>query len=344
MKSSILPLSGVPRPLVEAYLISTGLTSDEIAWKYYDERFNRGRERGYAWLHKSGEVRAFIGMIPVSVGSHSGAGEMVWTCDWSVRNYAATPGVGVRLLQAVHTASPRVGGVGGSDFTHAIVPRMSTHITDRAAVFLHLPLRLGFLLEKLGTRVPALARFGRGRLGGIPVRRRPRGPDIPELRTASGVAPPMAPLFAELQGGGPSPLYGLDHLEWSIGRAPGIDSRSLWIEGADGRAAAGALLWARRDDRSRWRAAFRVSPGNARFLRPLVLALVRELVSGKAASLSVIVSHRDAELLASLRANGFIEGPVRWPVYLYNREGVEPVADDLAHLSFLDTDLATFYG
>src|SRR4051794_6046007 len=82
VKSSILPMSSVPQALVEAYLLQAGLTKEVIDWKYYDETFSRGRERGYAWLHKSGEVRAFIGIIPLSVGSRSAVGEMVWTCDW----------------------------------------------------------------------------------------------------------------------------------------------------------------------------------------------------------------------------------------------------------------------
>ena len=65
LQRSIIPLSEVPRARVEDYLYASTrqfrrLGRDRggavIGWKYYDEAFNRGRNRGFAWV-KDGRVR-----------------------------------------------------------------------------------------------------------------------------------------------------------------------------------------------------------------------------------------------------------------------------------------------
>ncbi len=50
IRKSFVPLSSVPRPAVLDYLERRGESRVIMEWKYFDEAFNRGRERGYVWL------------------------------------------------------------------------------------------------------------------------------------------------------------------------------------------------------------------------------------------------------------------------------------------------------
>ena len=89
MKSSIVPLDPTLSKGVTEYLVGgglgRGLTAEEVRWKYFDQNFNMGRHRGFAWL-KEGRVRGFIGCIPATRTTPVGDREMIWTCDWSVED------------------------------------------------------------------------------------------------------------------------------------------------------------------------------------------------------------------------------------------------------------------
>lgn len=331
-------MSAVSSKLVREYLLNSGFDPAVVEWKYFDEQFNRGRERGYVWLNKE-KVRGFIGVIPLWVQTDSGPKQMVWTCDWSVEDPAKSPGIGVMLLKKVQADYDHVGGVGGSDFTHAILPRMADHTVADAAIFLHLPLRLGFLLQKLEQRMRWLPKLSRTAMARMPVRCPRSISQDPQVTLEAGVSDAVATLFEAVGQGEPRPVYDRAFLDWQVGRSPHLRTLSCFA-GVRSDPKAGALFWTLDDDPRSWRAAFRFAPGAANELETVISAVARFVRSKGGEALSVVISHLDAELLTILMAQRFLVGPVRWPLYLLSRSGNSNVTD-LAGLSYLDTDMAS---
>ncbi len=338
MKSSIIPLSEVLPEQVYRYFERQGFSRETVRWKYFDEEFNGGRERGYAWLTKDG-VKGFIGMIPATVATPAGDRPMVWTCDWAVDNPQTSPGIGMRLIAKVHKNYDFVAGVGGSEFTHAIIPRMDTLTVPDAAVFLHLPLRLGTLLKKLEARVGFLPRLSRTPLRNLPLpRKKIRGRG--SARIADGVAGSLAGLFDAPASGHCRVRYDQAFLEW-VGRSPGL--RALSCYSSETKPSAAALFWCSRNDPRVWRIAFRSEPGARDHLQSVLSDAAQRVFEEGGAILSAIVSHLDTSELELLKENGFVEGSVRWPLYIPAKAEPSPRIEDLAQLSYLDTDLAAHF-
>lgn len=338
MKSSILPMSSVPAELVRDYLQGLGLTADIADWKYFDREFNRGRERGYVWFSRE-RVRGFIGVIPVTVATPAGDRDMVWTCDWSVEEWDRNPGVGVRLLRKVQDLYGFVGGVGGSDHTHSILPRMQTCTVSGAAVFLHLPLRAGALFEKLEERFSFLPKLSRTPLGGVPLLRRKPAKKVGAATFQDGVSPSLALLFDQPAAGLCRVRHGLSFLEWQIGRCPGIRSMScLAVEG--GGPAAGALLWSPLDKPGYWRVVLRSLPGADELLETVLTQVVERLTAERATLVSTLVSYLDRSALDLLTRSGFVEGSQRWPLYIPERDEPGSCQEGFCQMSYLDSDLA----
>lgn len=340
MRSSFLPLSSVPADLARDFLLRRGFPAEIIEWKYFDESFNRGRERALVWLNKD-RVKGFIGIIPLRAGIAGQEKDMVWTCDWWVEEPEKSPGIGVMLLKKVHARYDHVGGVGGSDFTHAILPRMSSHMAADAAIFLHLPLKLGYLLEKAESKLPRLPKLSRTFIGNAPLRRS-SGKEPPSVTVTEGVAKAIEPLFAAPTGEPWQPLYDHAHLDWLLGRCPGMTSFSCFL-GDERSPDAGALFWSASRDPRYWRVALRARPGGFHQLDPVLSAVIRTVRAEKAAALSTIISHLDRGMLPFLRKRGFLRGPVQWPLYLFSSDRAGTPIPDLANLSYLDTDLATSF-
>jgi hypothetical protein len=334
-----LPLSAVPPDLVIDYLsqpgIGRGYSRDEARWKYYDHEFNAGRERGFASL-KDGRVRGFIGMIPVTVSTpDAGDRPLVWTCDWSVADQLANPGIGVLLLTAVHRGYDFVGGVGGTEDTRSIVPRMNTRTVADATVVLRRPLRLRPLLERVEKAVPFAPRLSSTALAGIPVpvRRRRAGS---AASVTSGVSASVAALFDAPSDGACSVRYDARHLAW-LGRSPvmHVQSAHLTLDGME----AGAVFWRRQVHPTRWRLALRAGPGGEALLEPLLAEILSHLRDREGASLlSVAVSGNDAALLATLKRHAFVTGE-RHDLYITRLEGPGSCGHGFSPMSYLDTDL-----
>ena len=334
MKSSIFPLSDVPRDEVAAYLQARGLSAAVIAWKYYDEGFNRGRNRAFVWRSKE-RVKGFIGLIPCTLSTPAGDREMVWTCDWSLADPQRSPGMGILMLKKVHAEYGFVGGVGGTDDTHASVPRMNTRSIESTAITMHRPLRVGALLERAERRLRWLPRLSGGFVGALRLPR-PRGGGV-AVEVVSGVDAGLAALFDAPRPGPCRPRYDHAYLDWQVGRRPGVRSMSL-IARKGGAPVAGALLWACGHQPKHWRAAFRSVPGAGNALRAVV-AMAAERAAGEGGILlSAMLSHLDGETLAALRAARFLEGSERQPLYITWEDGT--AEEGFADLSYLDTDLA----
>lgn len=337
MKSSIVPLSQVPcDPVVD--FLAQHVPRERIKWKYFDTAFNRGRERGFVWYSK-GRVKGFIGVIPCTLSTMEGDRGMVWTCDWSIDEPKKNPGLGILLLKKVQASYALVGGVGGSEDTHATAPRIVTRTVPDAAAFLHLPLRLSGVLEKIENRISRLPKLSGTPLGAIRIPRRRRG-DAAEATVENGISPAVAQLFDQPARGACRPRYDKAYLDWQVGRCPGIRSLSFYA-GGPGPPRAGAIAWCRSADLRSWRAVFRYTLGGESELDAVVAAVATEVSRAGGALLSTIVSHLDHEEMALLRRNGFIEGSQRWPLYLSG--DTTACETGFAGLSYLDTDLATFF-
>ena len=343
VKSSIVPIGSVSAEQVIDYLISDGigrgLNPDEAHWKYFDQTFNDGRNRGFAWLSQ-GRVRGFIGCIPAVRATPAGDREMIWTCDWSVEDQAGNPGIGILLLSKVHKSTQFTGGVGGSADTHAFVPRMKTRSVRDVAVTLRRPLRLGALLEKAERKLSFLPQLSRSRLAHLPLPARKSPAGVPRPLSTHGVAiEELAPLFDRPADEICRVRYDARHLAW-LGRYPGAEFRSIHL--ADGGETAGALLWRMPREPSGWRFAVRHTAGATRLLGAVIAQLVEELRQTPATIVSTLISAHDSEARHLLRRHGFIETGGRLPLYIPELDGPAGCSEGFADMSYLDTDLA-FY-
>jgi hypothetical protein len=335
MKSSIFPLSDVPRDEVVAYLEGQGMPAPLIAWKYYDEAFNRGRNRAFVWRSKD-RVKGFIGIIPCKLSTPAGVRDMVWTCDWSLADPQRSPGMGILLLKKVHAEYGFVGAVGGTPDTQAALPRMDTRTIPDAAAGMHLPLRLSALLEKAEARLPWLPKLSGTRAAAWPLPRpRPGAGVATEVR--AGVDPMLAALFTTPRPAACSPLYDASYLEWQLCRRPSVRSMSV-LAAPNGRPLAGALLWTEAGRPDHWRAAFRLLPGASAALNAVVAAAADRAAREGGTLLSTMLSGLDAEAIAVLRGSRFIAGRERQPLYITFEDGT--AEEGFADLSYLDTDLA----
>jgi hypothetical protein len=331
-------MAEVPMELVHDYLVGTGvgrgLRTSDVHWKYFDEDFNRGRERGYVWF-KDNRVRGFIGWIPAKVTTPAGDSDMVWTCDWSVEDPTSNPGIGILLLARVQKRYGFVGGVGGSADTNSLVPQMRTRTVEGNAVQLRCPLRVSLILERIESKLPVLGKLSESAIGQIKLPRR-RVACSTWVTFSRGVdATALAPLFDRPATDQCRVRYEAAHLAW-LGRYPGADFETAYL--TTGSEAAGAVLWRLHRAPHRWRIAIRASGAGAALVGPLIAAVLERLERTSANIVSTIVSSHDEANLEHLKRQGFIESAQRMPLYIPEYEGAAGCRDGFSEMSFLDTD------
>ena len=98
--AQIVPLSSVRQELLLAYLGPRGFSEAVIRWKYFDDGFNRGRERGFCAVEHD-EMVGFIGMIPVELRRCDEVRSDNWLCDWSIRDPLRDKGVSSSVQNAI---------------------------------------------------------------------------------------------------------------------------------------------------------------------------------------------------------------------------------------------------
>ncbi len=154
MPPSFQPLSALDPELLVEYLGREEFPADIVRWKYFDARFNRDRERGYAWV-KDGKIGGFLGLIPFQVVLNGRVADAAWTCDWSVQDQTAK-GVGILLIRQAQNRYEFLTQLGGNDATQRIVSRLSSMTENEAGVVYHLPLRVGAALRVVRRKKPKL--------------------------------------------------------------------------------------------------------------------------------------------------------------------------------------------
>lgn len=335
-----MPISQAPRDAVERYLVAQGNSPAVVAWKYFDDGFNRGRERGMVWLQE-GVVRGFIGLIPFELR----AGEMripaVWSCDWSLEAPDRTPGMGILLLKAAVESAGLLVTFNGNENTDAILPRLASRTVADAGVRFLLPLRTGYYVGRAAARLPALA-AARVPLGWVPLPAALRRPAAP-VAVERGVSRALGPILdADGDGSTVRPSYGLDYLEWQCGRCPEIEAWTCCVTaGGSGSAVrAAVLVWRSARAGADWKMAL-WGAGDAEAARAAVVAGSRVAARHGAESVTATVARADAAAVALLGAAGFRRS--RNPVALYFSEGrgaARAPSGAVGGLSALDTDMA----
>jgi hypothetical protein len=337
---SIVPLSQVPRDAAERYLVAQGNSPAVVAWKYFDDEFNRGRERGMAWV-QDGVVRGFIGLIPFALRGGAERIPAVWSCDWSLEAPDRTPGMGILLLKAAIESSGLLVTFNGNERTDAILPRVASRTIADAGVRFLLPLRAGYYAGRAAARYPALA-AARAPLGWIPLPaalRRPAG----RVEVERGVSGAIAPLLdADGDGAAVRPSYELGYLEWQCGRCPEIEAWTCAVAAAGRGSAvrAAVLVWRSARAGADWKMAL-WGAGDAAAARSALLAGCRVAARHGAESVTAMVARADAAAVALLAAAGFRRS--RTPVALYFSEGrgaAPAPTGAIGGLSALDTDMA----
>ena len=328
MSSLILPLADAPDDRVKAYLRSRGLSPAVIEWKYFDDAFNRKRNRGYVWLHDD-MVEGFLGLIPFRLSAM--VPECSWTCDWSVQESESRPGIGIRLLHTALSSSPRLFALGGNAHTRRLLPRLAAHTAPDAALTFRLSLRLGAILQPLRRRLPFLPTV----LDHVPIRR-PRAVPRP-VRTDPGVSPALVPLLGADTAHPPrSPAYDFEYIDWQIGRCPLLSSATAYVlDHSSVRAA--ALYWAATSQPRHWRLAL-WDLADVDALGAALTAVLEAIRRASGTTVTILAPAWDAPRIAFLIRHGFAQTAEGRHLYVLADDDPPPSAS--MDLSYLDTDLA----
>ena len=339
MDDAILPLHSVSKQLVKEYLNCRGMPSEVVEWKFYDEDFNRGRERGYVWT-RDGLVHGFIGLIPWNVCNQIERLEMVWGCDWSVNDPNVSKGMGMAL--AAHAMSlhrPWI-SLGGSEKARTIMPHLANRVVEAAGLVFWHPLRLGAALKKLGERHRLADWLGHTFLRSVPIRWvRPRSSRSQTILTVPGLSPAVADLIEQDYHPEWHPHHRFSDLQWSMGRCPSIAIRTSYITGLSGIEAA-AVFWRSTQASDFWKVALWADPTRRQLLSDLLHEVRWQVYEAGGLAISTLVSHLETDLIDHLQAAGYWRQPRPLPLYLLSQRKQPLPFGDMTGLSYVCTDLA----
>jgi hypothetical protein len=336
MRPSLLKLAEAPPPLVQDYLARQEIPPEISQWKYFDARFNRGRERGFVCM-KDDKVCGFLGLIPFQARKDGRTLECAWSCDWSVDAAQATGGMGIMLVKKAKDAYDAVFNVGGNENTRRIFPRLSDRTVWDAGISLVLPLRLGAILGKLAprflrplTQQKILRNFPLKWMRNIAVDDR--------VQIQEGVSLELAPLFEDSGQGEWCPLYDHEYVRWQLETCPAVSCWSCYIP-SQPTPRAGAIIWRSATSTDFWRLAVwgvRQAENEAKLLIHRAIQFVHQQ---NGAALFAIASHLDQGLIAALAEQGFLRRRARLPFYGMRGREAKLTFDEFGVLSFLDADL-----
>jgi hypothetical protein len=337
MAPSVVPLSEVPVELLRDFLGRVGMSREVVDWRYLDDDFNRGRNRGFAWIRRD-RIEGMIGLIPFRISGNGPDREVNWSSDWILADPTSNPGMGILLLRRAIESSTALYALGGNENTRKLLPRIATHTVPDAGQGMHLLLRSGAILRRVEQR-GVLARLPKPRLlYMLPLRWIPGPVPSSEIRTEPGVSRAIAPLLESRHGESWSPRYDFTYVSWQVGRSPLI---RCWTSYAfsDGEPRAAAVYWSPAASSDFWRLAVWYRPGSRDRLETVLRYAISEIYRRGGMAVSAIVSRRDSEVQAALWAKGFLRLAGARPLYVCAGQDHKPVPE-LSGLSYLDSDLA----
>jgi hypothetical protein len=336
MSSGFQPLSALAPELLIEYLGREGNPAEAVRWKYFDSRFNRDRERGYAWV-KDGKISGFLGLVPFQVAARDRMIEAAWTCDWSVQD-ATARGVGILLIRQAQGRYEYLTQFGGNQATRRIVERLSSKTVNDAGMVFHLPLRLGAVLRVARRRLPKLPMDAVNFVNQLPLRF-PRKADSSPAIFETGVSRVLDALLEPAQRGEIYSRYDFEYVQWQIADCPFLFSETCYVADRSGPSAA-ALTWREKESPDFWRMALWSREGAHRELETVLSNVIRRVYDYKGFLLSFVVSRRDVAMIKLLRSRNFVAAPRRRPLHIIvSKKTGEPIPE-LWPLSYLDTDYA----
>jgi hypothetical protein len=337
MPASVVPLSEVPADLLLEFLGRTGMSREVAEWRYLDATFNRGRNRGFAWIRQH-RIEGMIGLIPFHIAGPGPARAVNWSSDWMLADPSSNPGMGILLLRKAIECSTELFAFGGNENTRKLLPRIATHSVLDAGVSLHLPLRLGVFLRRL-ERKRILTRLPQSKLlDMIPLRWVGKSGRSAEIKTERGLSPRITPLLESQAKEGWSPRYDFGYLDWQIGRSPFLQCWTSYSP-SGGEPSAAAVYWRPAHSSDFWRMAVWCRSGQPDRLEVVIREAVATIYSLGGMAVSSIVSRLDHDLQQPLRSAGFLRLGARRPLYICaGKQG--SAVQELQGLSYLATDLA----
>jgi hypothetical protein len=334
MAWALAPMNAISPEMLREYFVRTGMPAAVVEWRYFDERFNRGRNRGYVW-HRDGRVEGAIGLVPCTLARGGQSWPMDWSCDWGLARPDKMPGFGVRLLNEAIANCEHLITVGGNENTRKLLPRIAAHTVLDAGVQVALPLRVGAVRTALTRtrRLPIPAWFD-----SLPMKWLSRPPSGTQVRTEAGVARCITPLLALSRDGQWHPRYDYEYVDWQVGRSPVL---SVWTAyaPADREPDAAVVFWRLKDSSHAWRLATWWRAGATDLLKSALKESIWQIYQQGAHWTAALASHNDVELIAILGSLGFYRRRATKPLFICLGPRSQPVTD-LAGLSFLDTDFA----
>ncbi len=338
MPPAFQPLSSIaPAALIE-YLGREGNSAEIVKWKYFDSRFNRNRERGYAWM-KDGKIGGFIGLIPFQVAIGGRIAEAAWTCDWSVQDQTGR-GTGILLIRQAQENYEFLTQLGGNAATQRIISRLAAKTVNDAGIMFYLPLRLGAILRTARHRLPQLPLDAMDLLNRVPLRWPRRIASASSLIVEPGVSRVLESVPEPDRRGDMYSRYDFDYVRWQIGDCPILSSDTCYLAGSSIPGAA-ALVWRHNVSPGFWGMVLWSRKGADQEADVLLSHVIRNVYERHGFLLSVVVSRMETNLIDLLRKKHFRVAPRRRPLHIIaaGKARGEPVPE-LWPLSFLDTDFA----
>jgi len=338
MATSFQPLSSIaPAALIE-YLGREGNSAEIVQWKYFDSRFNRNRERGYAWV-KDGKIGGFVGLIPFQVAMNGRIAEAAWTCDWSVQDQTGK-GTGILLIRQAQENYEFLTQLGGNEATQRIISRLAAKTVNDAGIMFYLPLRLGAILRTARRRAPHLPFDAVDLLNRVPLRRPQRMASATAVIIEPGVSHVLSSMLETKECRDMYSRYDLGYVRWQIGDCPILTSETCYLaEGSIPRAA--ALVWRHKISPGFWGMVLWSRKGADRDADVLLSHVIRHVYECHGFLVSVVVSRLETDVIELLKNQQFRPAPRRRPLHIIasGKARGEPVPE-LSPLSFLDTDFA----
>ena len=336
MAPSVVPLSEVSPDLLRDFLARAGMTREVADWRYLDTEFNRGRNRGFAWLPRN-RMEGMVGLIPFHVAGPGPLRVANWSSDWMLADPTSNPGMGILLLKRAIESSGELYALGGNKNTQKLLPRIATRTVPDAGLGFHLPLRAGALLSRIDRAVSG--RLPKPKfLYMIPLRWRRESGGSPQVHTQPGLARQLEPLLDVRQEKGWYPCYDMPYLDWQIGRSPLLRCWTSFSPNAGERHAA-AVFWRPRSSTDFWRLAVWWRGGHRDHLQAVIREVVAQIYQQGGMAVSAIVSRLDEEVQAALRSAGFLNLGSRRSLYICTSRNNDKAVQELRGISYLDSDL-----
>ncbi len=337
MALAFQPLSAFSPDLLIEYLGREGNSAELVRWKYFDSRFNRNRERGYAWV-KDGKIGGFIGLIPFQVAIGGRVAEAAWTCDWSVQDPTGR-GTGILLIRRAQENYEFLTQLGGNEATQRIISRLAAKTVNDAGIIFYLPLRLGAILRVARRRLPRFPLDALNLVNRVPLRW-PRHPESPNsVIVKPGVSRVLSSILEPEQRGDIYSRYDFEYVQWQVGDCPFLSSETFYIAGESTPRAA-ALVWRQKTSSDFWRMALWSREGAQKEADVLLSRVIRHVYDHNGFLLSVVASRLDAASIGLLRSKQFLASRRRRPLHIIDSKKTGEPVPELWPLSFLDTDFA----